>query len=106
MTRRIHKTPAVGHIVACGPWLAAERALVKPELVVILGAVAARALMGTGFKVTEHRGQPVELPDGGAAVATVHPSSVLRSEERTKDFGLLVNDLRAAVRVLEHARTP
>lgn len=104
--RRIHKTPAVGHIVACSPWLAAERALVKPELVVILGAVAARALMGPRFKVTERRGRPFELPDGVAAVATVHPSSVLRSEERTEDFGLLVNDLRVAVQFLESARTP
>ncbi|MFI5713455.1 UdgX family uracil-DNA binding protein [Kribbella sp. NPDC051620] len=94
--RRIHKTPAVGHIVACGPWLAREREIVKPELVVVLGAVAARALLGTGFKVTEHRGEPVELPDGTAAVATVHPSSVVRSEEYRRDFGLFVDDLRAA----------
>jgi uracil-DNA glycosylase family 4 len=94
--RRIHKTPAVGHIVACSPWLAREREVVKPELVVVLGAVAARALFGTGFKVTEHRGEPVELPDGTAAVATVHPSAVLRSEEYRRDFGLFVDDLRAA----------
>ncbi|MFC0624505.1 UdgX family uracil-DNA binding protein [Kribbella deserti] len=98
--RRIHKTPAVGHIVACGPWLARERELVEPELVVILGAIAARALVGPGFKVTENRGRPIELSDGVAAIATVHPSSVLRSEERAKDFGLLVDDLRAAVRLL------
>jgi uracil-DNA glycosylase len=98
--RRIHKTPAVGHIVACGPWLARERQIVRPDLVVVLGAVAARALLGTGFKVTEHRGQPVELPDGTAAVATVHPSSVVRSEEYRRDFGLFVDDLRAAAALL------
>jgi uracil-DNA glycosylase family protein len=98
--RRIHKTPAVGHIVACSPWLAAERATVKPSLVVILGAVAARALMGTGFKVTEQRGRPVELPDGTAAVATVHPSSVVRSQEYRRDFGLFVDDLRVAAGLL------
>ena len=96
--RRIHKTPAVGHIVACHPWLDRELEIVKPKLVVILGAVAARALLGTGFKVTEHRGEPVELPDGRAAVATVHPSVVVRSQEFRRDFAHFVKDLRAAVR--------
>ena len=94
--RRIHKTPAVGHIVACKPWLEAELSIVKPSLVVILGAIAARALLGTGFKVTERRGEPLELPDGTTAVATVHPSSVVRSREYRRDFGLFVDDLRAA----------
>jgi uracil-DNA glycosylase family protein len=98
--RRIHKTPSVGHIVACSPWLAAERAIVKPSLVVVLGAVAARALLGPGFKVTERRGQPVQLPDGTAAVATVHPSAVVRSEEYRRDFGLFVDDLRTAAALL------
>lgn len=98
--RRIHKTPAVGHIVACGPWLNRELEIVKPALVVVLGAVAARALLGAGFKVTEHRGEPVELPDGTAAVATVHPSAVVRSDEYRRDFGLFVDDLRAAAALL------
>lgn len=95
--RRIHKAPAVGHIVACGPWLHRELEIVKPSLVVILGAVAARALLGPGFKVTQRRGQPVRLPDGTAAVATVHPSAVVRSREYRRDFGLFVEDLRTAV---------
>jgi DNA polymerase len=94
--RRIHKTPAVGHIVACNPWLAAERKIVKPAFVVVLGSVAARAVLGTGFKVTQHRGEPIELPDGTPATATVHPSSVVRSQEYRRDFGLFVDDLRAA----------
>ncbi|TDU89037.1 DNA polymerase [Kribbella voronezhensis] len=98
--RRIHKTPAVGHIVACQPWLARELAIVKPELVVVLGATAARALLGTGFKVTAQRGQPVELADGTPAMATVHPSAVVRSREYRRDFGLFVDDLRAAVAML------
>lgn len=98
--RRIHKTPAAGHIVACSPWLARELEIVKPELVVVLGAVAARALLGTGFKVTERRGEPVELPDGTAAMATVHPSAVVRSDEYRRDFGLFVDDLRAAAALL------
>jgi DNA polymerase len=98
--RRIHKTPAVGHIVACNPWLVRELELVKPSLVVVLGAVAARALLGTGFKVTERRGEPVELPDGTAAMATVHPSSVVRSREYRRDLELFVSDLRTAVSLL------
>jgi uracil-DNA glycosylase family protein len=98
--RRIHKTPAVSHIVACNPWLTRELAVVKPSLVVVLGSVAARALLGTGFKVTQHRGERVELPDGTAAVPTVHPSSVVRSEEYRRDFGLFVDDLRVAAELL------
>ena len=98
--RRIHKTPAVGHIVACHPWLDRELEIVKPKLVVILGAVAARSLLGTGFKVTEHRGEAVELPDGRTAVATVHPSAVVRSQEFRRDFDHFVEDLRAAVDLL------
>jgi DNA polymerase len=98
--RRIHKTPAVGHIVACKPWLDRELAIVKPLLVVILGAIAARALVGPGFKVTEHRGERIELGNGTAAVATVHPSAVVRSEEYRRDFGLFVDDLKAAAALL------
>jgi uracil-DNA glycosylase len=98
--RRIHKTPGVSHIVACGPWLDRELELVKPKLLVILGAVAARAVIGTGFKVTEQRGLPLEIPGGRTAVATVHPSSVVRSREYRRDFELFVNDLRVAVSLL------
>jgi uracil-DNA glycosylase family protein len=98
--RRIHKTPAVGHIVACHPWLDRELEIIRPELVVILGAVAARSLLGTGFKVTEHRGEAVELPDGRAAMATVHPSAVVRSQEFRRDFAHFVEDLRTAAGLL------
>jgi uracil-DNA glycosylase len=99
--RRIHKTPAAGHIAACHPWLDRELEVVKPSLVVVLGAVAARAVFGTGFKVTEQRGLPQELPGGRAAVATVHPAAVVRSREYRRDFGLLVDDLRAALALLK-----
>jgi DNA polymerase len=98
--RRIHKTPAAGHILACQPWIEREIELVKPKLVVILGAVAARSLLGTGFKVTERRGEALKLPDGRAALATVHPSAVVRSEQFRRDFGAFVKDLRAAVALL------
>ncbi|MEV6283007.1 UdgX family uracil-DNA binding protein [Kribbella sp. NPDC051770] len=101
--RRIHKTPAAGHIGACAPWLTAELGIVKPALVVVLGAVAARAVVGTGFKVTEHRGEAIELPDGTPATVTVHPSAVVRSQEFRRDFGLFVEDLRRAVELLRTA---
>ena len=75
--------------------------IVKPKLVVILGSVAARSLLGTGFRVTQHRGERLELPDGRAAIATVHPSAVVRSEQFRRDFDAFVKDLRAAVDLLE-----
>ncbi|MGW1346096.1 UdgX family uracil-DNA binding protein [Kribbella sp. NPDC002412] len=98
--RRIHKTPGAGHISACHPWLERELEVVKPALVVVLGAVAARAVFGTGFKVTEQRGRPQHLADGRSAVATVHPSAVVRSREYRRDFALFVDDLRVAADLL------
>lgn len=99
--RRIHATPQVSHIKACRPWLEAELTLVDPALIVVLGAVAARSLLGTTFRVTQQRGQVLELatPIGVRRVmATVHPSSVLRAqaEERSVAFAGLVADLGTA----------
>ena len=98
--RRIHATPQVTH-KACRPWLEAELTRVDPTLIVCLGAVAARSLLGTTFRVTQHRGQVLELdtPIGVRRVlATVHPSSVLRAtaEDRKEAFAGLVADLRTA----------
>jgi len=99
--RRIHATPQVSHIKACLPWLEAELTLVDPALIVCLGATAARALLGTTFRVTKQRGEVLELatPVGIRPVlATVHPSAVLRAtaEDRTEAFAGLVSDLRTA----------
>ena len=99
--RRIHATPQVSHIKACLPWLEAELTLVDPALIVCLGATAARALLGSTFRVTKQRGEVLELatPVGIRPVlATVHPSAVLRAtaEERNEAFGGLVSDLRTA----------
>jgi uracil-DNA glycosylase family protein len=94
--RRIHKTPTASQITACRPWLVRELEIVKPSLVVVMGSVAAKALLGSTFRVTQERGKRVELPGGLAAVATVHPSAVVRSEEFRRDFGLFVDDLRVA----------
>jgi uracil-DNA glycosylase family protein len=99
--RRIHATPQVSHIKACLPWLEAELTLVDPALIVCLGATAARALLGSSFRVTKQRGQVLELatPVGIRPVlATVHPSAVLRAagEDRDEAFAGLVADLRTA----------
>jgi DNA polymerase len=99
--RRIHATPQVTHIKACLPWLEAELTLVDPALIVCLGATAARALLGSTFRVTKQRGEVLELatPVGIRPVlATVHPSAVLRAtaEERNEAFAGLVSDLRTA----------
>ncbi len=99
--RRIHQTPELAHITACRPWLVAELAAVAPEVVVVLGATAARSLMGPGVRVTRERGQVVRL-DGVAHVPTVHPSSVLRTPDpdRPAAFAALVADLRVVAGLL------
>jgi uracil-DNA glycosylase len=99
--RRIHATPQMSHIKACRPWLAAEIQVVDPELIVCLGATAAKALLGPAFKVTQQRGEVLdhETPVGVRRVmATVHPSSVLRGDpaEREQAYAGLVADLRVA----------
>ena len=94
--RRIHKKPDTREIGACKPWLEAELALLKPRLVVALGATAAQALMGKSFRVTASRGQVFDLPPASKLVATVHPSSILRApglENRAVEFDKLVADL-------------
>ncbi len=99
--RRIHQTPEAGHITACRPWLAAELSRVQPELVIVLGAVAGRALLGPSFRVTKQRGVLLPLPDSDAqALATLHPSAVLRADDREEAFGGLVADLRVAAKAL------
>jgi uracil-DNA glycosylase len=99
--RRIHATPQVSHIQACRPWLEAELTNVNPTLIVCLGATAARSLLGAGFRVSQQRGEVLELPTPVGerqVLATVHPSSVLRAtgEDRDVAYGSLVDDLRVA----------
>ena len=95
--RRIHQKPNAAEIGACRPWLDREIELVQPRVVVCLGATAAQALLGRSFRVTQQRGQFVEWDREPLALATVHPSSILRSpdaESREREFGGLVADLR------------
>jgi uracil-DNA glycosylase len=95
--RRIHQTPELRHIVACKPWLAAELLLVRPEVVVCLGATAVRSLLGTQVRVMRDRGAILERETSlgtTAFLVTVHPSAVLRADDRDAAYAALVADLR------------
>ncbi|GAP53098.1 UdgX family uracil-DNA binding protein [Streptomyces azureus] len=101
--RRIHKAPTLREMTACGPWLAAELAVVEPELIVVLGATAGKALLGSSFRVTRVRGTVLEEDIHGRPerlVPTVHPSSVLRADDREAAYRGLLSDLKVAARVL------
>ncbi|MFI9405093.1 UdgX family uracil-DNA binding protein [Nocardia sp. NPDC052316] len=91
--RRIHKTPGRTEIVACSAWIDAELALIRPRLVVCLGAVAAQAVIDPAFKVSQQRGEVVSRPDY-RAIATVHPSAVLRAPDRAEAYAAFVDDLK------------
>lgn len=80
--RRIHATPKVHEIRACRPWLEAELKVVRPSLVVALGATAAQAILGSGFRLTKHRGEIIDSELAGRVLATLHPSAILRAPDR------------------------
>lgn len=101
--RRIHQKPNAAEIAACRPWLDAELALIEPEVLVCLGATAAQALLGRQFRVSRDRGVPVESDLAPVVMATVHPSSILRSENRDEETALLVEDLRRVAEALRSA---
>ena len=101
--RRIHQKPNAAEIAACRPWLDAELALIKPEVLVCLGATAGQALLGRQFRVSRDRGVPVESDLAPVVMATVHPSSILRSENREEETALLVEDLRRVAEALRSA---
>jgi uracil-DNA glycosylase family protein len=101
--RRIHKRPSAEEIAACRPWLDAELEVVKPRALVALGATAAQALFGRSFRVTKERGRPVDSDLAPVAMATVHPSSILRApdeEARREERKAFVSDLRALAQAL------
>src|SRR5215470_6109737 len=101
--RRIHKKPNAQEINACRPWLEAEIAVVKPQVIVALGATAAQALLGAQFRVTKHRGEFLESTLAPYIMATVHPSSILRApddETRRLEYRRFVDDLKKLARVL------
>jgi uracil-DNA glycosylase family protein len=98
--RRIHDKPSWSEQVACRPWLEAELALVKPRALVLMGATAAQSLLGREFRLTRHRGELLDTDLAEVVTATIHPSAVLRSEDRERLFDGLVDDLRLVARGL------
>ena len=93
--RRIHQKPNWSEIAACRPWLEAELDVIRPRVLVCLGATAAQALLGRDFRVSRQRGELVESDLAENVIATVHPSSVLRADEETREqeYEALVRDL-------------
>jgi len=101
--RRIHKKPNAREVSACRPWLEAEISLVKPKVIVCLGATAAQALLGPQFRVTKQRGQFIESKLAPYIMATVHPSSILRAPDdktRRDERRRFVDDLKRIARVI------
>jgi uracil-DNA glycosylase len=101
--RRIHQKPNAREIAACRPWLDAEIAVLKPKVIVCLGATAAQAVIGRQFRVSQQRGEFVPSPLADYVTATVHPSSVLRApddETRRLEMERLIDDLRTVARVI------
>lgn len=104
--RRIHKKPRHSEIQACRPWLEAELERVNPDVLVCLGASAAQALLGKGFRVSRQRGQLAESPLAPRVIATVHPSSILRArddESRHQQFHDFVEDLSKVAKFIRQA---
>jgi DNA polymerase len=100
---RLHKKPTTLEVAACRPWLEAELAVVRPEIVVLLGATAAQVLLGSSFRVTKERGRFVEWPYEPRVTATVHPSSILRAPDesaRRADLARFTRDLEMVAAAL------
>jgi uracil-DNA glycosylase family protein len=101
--RRIHKKPNALEIAACRPWLEAEIAVVRPDVIVLLGATAAQALLGNQFRVTQSRGKFIPSPLAPHVMATVHPSSLLRApdeETRHRETRRFIDDLKKLREIL------
>ena len=101
--RRIHQTPKRFEIDACKPWLEEELKVVKPEALVLLGATAAKALLGSSFRVTQHRGELLDSELAPIVTATIHPSAILRArddESRAEEREAFAEDLRAVAKAL------
>jgi uracil-DNA glycosylase family protein len=104
--RRIHQTPKRFEIDACRPWLDEELAQVEPEALVLLGATAAKALLGSSFRLTRHRGEVLDSELAPIVAATIHPSAILRQqdeESRAEERRALAQDLRVVAEALAGA---
>jgi len=104
-TRRIHQKPSWSEIAACRPWLDAELAVVRPQVLVCLGASAAQALLGRTFRVTQQQGEPFESPLAPVVIATVHPAAILRAgENRDAEYDAFVSELKIVAKHISHSR--
>jgi DNA polymerase len=106
--RRIHKSPSRREVDACLPWFDNEIKLVRPRAVVLLGAVAAKALLGSDFRLTQHRGELLDADLAPIVTATIHPAAILRTrddESRYRERRRFAADLRVAVEALHSAAT-
>lgn len=101
--RRIHQKPNWREIAACRPWLEAELAVLKPRVLVCLGATAAQALLGRDFRVSRQRGELVESSLAPKAIATVHPSSILRAQDRDLQYREFARDLEQVAALIRAA---
>jgi uracil-DNA glycosylase len=104
--RRIHQTPRKGEIDACMPWLDTEIKLVRPRGIVTLGATAAKALLGSGFRLTQHRGELIESSLAPVVAATIHPSAIVRDRDeatRNAEREALASDLRTVAAAVAEA---
>jgi DNA polymerase len=104
--RRIHQKPNREEVRACSPWLESELAVVDPDLLVLMGAVAAQGVLGSSFRVSKERGKLLDSDLAPHVLATVHPSSILRSEPEDREAAMdaFVADLRVAASVLQRGR--
>jgi uracil-DNA glycosylase family 4 len=103
--RRIHQSPDTREIATCRPWLDTEIALIKPQVIVCLGATAAQALLGKEFRVTRHRGEFIESPLATFVIATVHPSAILRIPDEAARIAAMqrfIEDLKKVAARLHH----
>lgn len=106
--RRLHKKPSAREIAACRPWLEAEIQLLRPAVIVALGATAAQTLLGKDFRVTQHRGELIPSPLASHVLATVHPSSLLRAPDedtRRSETARFVEDLRKVAALMSSLKT-
>jgi DNA polymerase len=101
--RRIHQKPSWSQLAACRPWLEAELQVVKPRALVLLGATAAQSLLGRQFRVTKQRGELLDSDLAELVLATVHPSAILRADDREAEFEAFVRDLKVVAAALPGA---
>jgi uracil-DNA glycosylase len=107
--RRIHQKPKKGEIDACMPWLRAELDVVRPTALVLLGATAGKALLGSSFRLGEARGRPIESELAPFVTATIHPSAILRARDddtRHAERRAFTDDLRAVADFMASGQAP